>query len=543
MYWQGYTRERALQDLLRVSHKLSLEAFVFRPIDSQLKQQAIEDLSGIKEELLKQGYTNDACAITPISSALAILQSILDPDPLPFITAVDVVQLVLRAVKSLSSSPSSLPVPNRHLPPELLQHIFTFLLAEESPAERQQAILSLSRTSVSWRRIVLERPFVYIDSLSKLDKFAKYRKELERSGSPQWHQPWEEVHIDLSRDDLHDSVVGALCSSTFSIGDRSSWYTGKLILNLAVIYGTPLSHDALNDLSGFTEEWRDSTVRLPGSEVDHYSNAGNLLYPGWIGLKQNREYFVGRSEEPVLLDTSSTYQISRDEYEARECLKESEKEEDQIISNVPILTNYTVFAAPWLPFELSDFLFGITGNAESKEDCWSPLRHLELSFELDARNPRRAIQEIKTFFSIISTAIERLAFRIRLSSIHPSLHDERRFTEHLVASLCSCTRLRHLEIGGFGFNHDLVSGLSNLPLSTLVLLPSQNINSTSEVVSLLDQTSVLRASLELLQLDQSLVDDQSWVTITALGHQHGVQVEKENREKEKELLKELISQA
>lgn len=56
MYWQGYTRERAAQDLLRVSHKLSLEAYVFRPIDSQLKQQAIGDLSGVKEELLKQGY-------------------------------------------------------------------------------------------------------------------------------------------------------------------------------------------------------------------------------------------------------------------------------------------------------------------------------------------------------------------------------------------------------------------------------------------------------------------------------------------------------
>lgn len=191
----------------------------------------------------------------------------------------------------------------------------------------------------------------------------------------------------------------------------------------------------------------------------------------------------------------------------------------------------------------SDFLFGITGNAGSTEDCSSPLRHLGLSYELDARNPRRAVQEIETFFSIISPAIERLAFRLRLSDLHPSLPDELRFTEHLVASLCSCTRLRHLEIGGFGFNHDLVSGLSNLPLSTLVLLPSQNINSTSEVVSLLDSTSVLETSLELLRIDQSLVEDQSWVRITALGHLHGVQVEKENREKEKELLKELISQA
>ncbi|GAA5964589.1 hypothetical protein JCM3765_007633 [Sporobolomyces pararoseus] len=131
MYWQGCTRERAVQDLLRVSHSLSLEAYVFRPIELQVKQQAAEDLEGIKEGLLKKGFTNDSSAVSSIFSALSLLKDIPQSEPLPLTTAIDVVQLLLQAVKSLSTSPSSLPVPNRHLPPELLHHVFTFLLAEE----------------------------------------------------------------------------------------------------------------------------------------------------------------------------------------------------------------------------------------------------------------------------------------------------------------------------------------------------------------------------------------------------------------------------
>ena len=55
MYWKQYTRERAALEILDVSHRLSQRAWIFRPLDDQVRQQAVETLPAVKGELLNLG--------------------------------------------------------------------------------------------------------------------------------------------------------------------------------------------------------------------------------------------------------------------------------------------------------------------------------------------------------------------------------------------------------------------------------------------------------------------------------------------------------
>ena len=56
MYWKHYTREHAALEILDISHRLSQRAWIFRPLDDQIRQQAVEALSLVREELLHLGY-------------------------------------------------------------------------------------------------------------------------------------------------------------------------------------------------------------------------------------------------------------------------------------------------------------------------------------------------------------------------------------------------------------------------------------------------------------------------------------------------------
>ncbi|GAA5997782.1 hypothetical protein JCM5350_003056 [Sporobolomyces pararoseus] len=165
----------------------------------------------------------------------------------------------------------------------------------------------------------------------------------------------------------------------------------------------------------------------------------------------------------------------------------------------PIFTDYTVFAAPWLVFTAPFFLLE-TVSKKYKPNPIPPsrLQHLELSFLVDPTNPARAIQELESFFSKIAPQIERLAFRLRMTDPHPSQSAESTFTEHLVSCLLSCRRLQHLEIGGFGFSPEFLSRLTVLPLSKLVILPQQYVESCKDLQPLVKSNSSLRNSLKTL---------------------------------------------
>jgi hypothetical protein len=56
MYWKESTREHAALQLLSVSHRLSVGAHIFRPIELQVQQQAKADLVIVLDELSRLGY-------------------------------------------------------------------------------------------------------------------------------------------------------------------------------------------------------------------------------------------------------------------------------------------------------------------------------------------------------------------------------------------------------------------------------------------------------------------------------------------------------
>lgn len=119
-------------------------------------------------------------------------------------------------------------------------------------------------------------------------------------------------------------------------------------------------------------------------------------------------------------------------------------------------------------------------------------------------------QPIESFFSAISPKIERLAFRLRITCPHPSPADELKFSEQLASCLVACPRLRHLEIGGFGFSPDFLSRLSVLPLSTLALRPLQHVRSYDENIRpLFESPSALRQSLQDLRLGTDMAGSQT----------------------------------
>ncbi|GAA5984517.1 hypothetical protein JCM5350_004744 [Sporobolomyces pararoseus] len=528
MYWEHYSRERAAQDIVSIAHRLSHEAWVFRPIDLQVKQQAIEDLKTVHEELLKLGYTYDSSSLVIISSALSTLSSIPHDALLPYSTALRVAQILLPAVEALSRSASLFPVPNRHLPIELLHRIYDYVIddylkphedetdddwddysADPTPPElqRQETILNLSATSIAWRQVVLERPIVYLDSFKKLENYSSLREGWLESGSPRGRQPCEELHLDLTALKTHEAREWRANGYSLIIsGLGKENPSRKLIMTMKTDDETPLA-DPNFDGHGWAQEAREwgkegkcSSLRLKHLSKEEYRDVWRVLQRGKMEDETEREYFIGDQNQAVELTTRITQAIldcagyleGNDWYDAG---KES-----------PIFTDYTVFAAPWLVFTAPLFLLETVSRKYKPASLLpSRLRHLELSFQLDPTNPARAIQELEAFFSKIAPRIERLAFRLRITDPHPSLASESTFTEHLVSCLLSCRRLQHLEIGGFGFSPDFLSRLTTLPLSNLVILPQQHVESCKDLIALVKSDSSLRNSLKTLFVRLSVI--------------------------------------
>ncbi|GAA6001760.1 hypothetical protein JCM5350_007970, partial [Sporobolomyces pararoseus] len=200
MYWKKYTREKAAQQLLKISHRLSDEAFIFRQIEDSLVDQFSEELETIRGELIVLGYPEDCTTLKLISSVLSTLQN-LEPAPakdsarLSFNKALDLAPILIRAAQSLSTSASPFPVPNRHPPPEILHLIYNHVAEKEDHVERQRTVNALASTSISWRQIVVERPIVYLPTLTAIEK---YCDSASLFSAAELRQPWEELHVDLS---------------------------------------------------------------------------------------------------------------------------------------------------------------------------------------------------------------------------------------------------------------------------------------------------------------------------------------------------------
>ncbi|GAA5981031.1 hypothetical protein JCM5350_000019 [Sporobolomyces pararoseus] len=483
MYWNYYTRERAALEILDVSHRLSQRAWIFRPLDDQVRQQAVEALSSAREELLNLGYAPRSKVLVTLDHVLSTLNTFSPTDPPPFNILIDLSQGLLSTVKALSISSSPFPIPNRHLPPEILHNIYDYVVLEQDPVERQDAIFALSATSTLWRRIVEERPVAYFSSTTKLELYQDDQDSLRDSGVIRLHD-WEEVHIDLSEEDDAFSVFGEWWDELFlrfiemRRTDKQKRHTGRLVLALPMDDDWPVRNWA-GRVTKTTDSWGRVLLAIPNLKRHEYLELWRLLFVGNIGIKEERSYHLGSPNEPILLWTRTTQAILDKAMETR-------RESNGEAGRVPVFLNYTVFAAPWLVFTAPIFLL----ETVPEEDRPTPLppsrlRHLEISFQIDPSNPAQAIQEIESFFTTIAPRIERLVFRLRSTGPHPSAFEESKFTVHLVSCLVSCTRLRHLSIGGFGFAPDLLSRLSLLPLRSLTILPLQYVKDYNDYLPLL----------------------------------------------------------
>ncbi|GAA5999643.1 hypothetical protein JCM5350_007871 [Sporobolomyces pararoseus] len=337
MYWQHYSRERAAQDIISIAHRLSRGAWVFRPVELQVKQQAIEDLKKVHEELLKLGYASDSSCLVTIFSALSTLSSIPHDALLPHSTALRVAQTLLPAVETLSLSASPFPVSNRHLPIELLHRIYDYVVydylkphedetdddwddyfADPTPPEiqRQETILNLSATSIAWRQVVLERPVIYLNTLKKSKKYSELRAGWRESGSPRGEQPCEELHFDFSNLSVLESRLWRDDGWMWKIsGLTSENPSRKLILTTKTDNDAPLA-DLTSEGRGWAEEASDwsnkgrcSSWRLQKLTREEYRDLWRLLHRGELKDELEREYFIGVQKEPIQLTTRDTQAI------------------------------------------------------------------------------------------------------------------------------------------------------------------------------------------------------------------------------------------
>jgi hypothetical protein len=273
---------------------------------------------------------------------------------------------------------------------------------------------------------------------------------------------------------------------------------GKLVVTLDTERN--FLSDLMQPIREITSRSSHFALQIPHMERQDYDALDFLLFgTDWMQDKDAAEYYIGKN--PVHL-TTRTAQAPIDEDIARWA---SDQDEDELKEGESLdCVNYQQFqvlSIPWLVVNAPIFLLETVPKAYRPGTNIPPcrLRHLEISFEVDPSNPAQAIQELESFFSVISPKIERLAFRLRLTSPHPSPADKLVFTEHLISCLLSCRRLRHLEIGGFGLSPCFISQLGVLTLSTLAILPLQHAPNYGDLISLVNSHPPLRNSLKVLR--------------------------------------------
>ncbi|GAA5986794.1 hypothetical protein JCM5350_005241 [Sporobolomyces pararoseus] len=472
MNWQEHRCDRAARKILDISNRLSNSAWIYRPVDRRVLEQAIDDLMDAESDLLILGYTHKSFVVDAISRIIRTLGGSTEPS---FQIRIGISQLLLGVVKSLSVSSSPFPILDSHLPPEILHLIYDHLVLDEDVHTRQRTLLALRSTSILWRKIVDARLVLYFDSLSRLKAFDRLWVELEEeSESRRCWQPWEEIEIDLSKETpsiFHPYGWGVVVQILkYWSRKQEGRHPGKLVVTLPTGEDRPL----VRWVEHFVESisvWDRVTVRIPDLQRTEYVDLGKLLYTGKLGAKEERSYYFGSANEPHLLPVSLTQD---------DILEQASRSNG---GDVPVFTGYTEFVAPWLSFTAPLFLLETV-----KPPGYLPpsrLRHLELTFQVDPSNPAEAIRHVESFFAAISPRIERLVFRLRLYLPHPSPSAESNFTQCFISSLSSCTRLRHFEVGGFGFSPDFLSRLALLSFDTLVILPLQYVKTYDQYLPLI----------------------------------------------------------
>ncbi|GAA5956189.1 hypothetical protein JCM3765_005484 [Sporobolomyces pararoseus] len=389
--------------------------------------------------------------------------------------------------------------------------------------------------SLSFTSSPSKLPVVHLDSLAEIQQYARAVKISQKPS---------ELHADLTVEHEEEKHAFEEYPIWYKVDEMLEHFPNhqdkeKLFLTLNSSQRTPI-----NGENGWGTVVRQITNR--------YGFLSDILTPWTPGRGQEKEYYIGSSEEPVLLTLDDAQDLS-DSWE-------SIRERDLLRNFNPSFISYTTFAVPWLVVKTPEFL--IDQNEISEEVLEhlddhelpeegpldlppSHLRHLEITFQVDGSDSEKANDRLDTFFDAISPQLERLTLRIRVSPDHLFDSDELFFSKHLVDCLLSCRRLTHLEIGGFGFSPKVLPQLSTLPLSTLVILPMpMECDGPDLLLSLVKSPSILRSSLKSLRFPElcQQADEESEEALESICREAGIDLGVDDRQKESNFDKELFEE-
>ena len=305
------------------------------------------------------------------------------------------------------------------------------------------------------------------------------------------------VHIDLSDECGRD------------LKPESSWKVHRRFKVKQLTLDLTMDSNFVDDWFEWASNWlmevASFTLKLAGDDEDEYRRAARAFFGEFFARSYDRmEFYLGR--KPII--TSSGLVEGR--------LSES-LEVYPVVSNLPRFMDYSILSTPWLAFTVPAFLLEpiATGLLPEDGDLDIPpsrLEHLELTLEFDPSDPAEALRQVDVFFTTVSPKLETLAIRLRLTSPHPSAVDETRFTDHFIDGLRSCSKLDHLEIGGFGLSADYLARLIRLPVVTLIILPILPLPSLIELRTLVVSTPGLSTSglkaLSLQKTDEQMSSEE-----------------------------------
>ncbi|GAA5980113.1 hypothetical protein JCM5350_001767 [Sporobolomyces pararoseus] len=425
----------------------------------------------------RTGYKPDHEA----QSLLASVVSTFDPDSSEGAVPLDAriaASKSLHDVIAIFSTRASLPIQNLNLPHDILSLIFDQILDLEDPLVRRKTMHSLALTSIAWSKIAFPRctSDVFIGTVREAKEWSEYSRR-KKTFSRQSRQldslriKWgleESETLDTETKLLKEFFGGGMRPKHVSVEvprfesiGNSHWY--KIIEQL------------VRDVENFS-------LTIPVETLEENRAALCTFVPGRPqSLDSRRELtFEGSPEFIPLFVVKSIFNDDLTSFLDRDG---------------PTNGNFLLYnklSTPFLAFTVPVFLL------EQPDQPLPPsrLEHLEITLEFDP-DDEQVPEELKRFFQVISPRIKHLALRIRV--LAPDDEFEIPFTEDLMDGITSCKRLRHFEIGGFGFKFDtLISRLSVLPLESLHLHPMSPSPSLEHFLGVFDTPSTLRSHLRLV---------------------------------------------
>ncbi|GAA5968045.1 hypothetical protein JCM3765_003565 [Sporobolomyces pararoseus] len=452
--WNPEQPHQLYKKLYELVQYLNIPNFVHRSFDSEMQEEVKRKIRFCEKALTRYDYSMDHPAHSHLQQAIVSLTPTIPKDSISLKARIKASKLLLDAIETLATL--ELPLPNQHLPTDILHLIFDHVTQFEDPFDRRDTIYALAQTSVAWSRIALKK--------CQSDVFIGSYRELEN---------WEELYLKGTFDDGEEERQYDLFTVWLwgCIENRDPEIFERVLRRLE----TKAISVKLEQYTELDDGWWEAIDKILDAFPHNYSFSVPLhdshdyqrALHSFIAANTNdstprRElFFTGQAMQ-------TPTQIVRDMF-----TDDFQNYSDGSSScTTGAFLGFQILSAPFLALTVPLFLLLPIKKGQFQLIRSSKIEHLEITLEFDPSNPEQAQYELETFFKVISPTIRHLSLRIRLTTAHPSLENYQAFTDQLASGLLSCSHLSHFELGGFGYSmKQLFSTLPNLPFRTLTFLP------------------------------------------------------------------------